>query len=58
MQPTLDLAVVGNCSLAALVDRRGSIVWTCWPRIDGDPVFSALVDGRDPKTGFFSIAFD
>ena len=33
-------------------------MWTCWPRIDGDPVFCALVDGDDPDDGFFSIGFD
>lgn len=55
---SLDLAVIGNSNLAALVDRLGTIVWACWPRIDGDPVFCSLVDGNDPKAGFFSIGFD
>lgn len=57
-RPTLDLAVIGNCSIAALIDRRGSIVWACWPRFDGDPVFCALLDGDKPNGGFFSIEFD
>lgn len=56
--PTLDLAVIGNSSIAALIDREGSIVWTCWPRIDGDPIFCALLDGTTPDSGFFSISFD
>jgi GH15 family glucan-1,4-alpha-glucosidase len=56
--PTLDLAVIGNSRIAALIDRRGRIVWACWPRIDGDPVFCALVDGDDPDGGYFSIDFD
>jgi GH15 family glucan-1,4-alpha-glucosidase len=54
----LDLAVIGNSNIAALLDRSGRIVWACWPRIDGDPVFCALVDGQDPQSGYFSIAFD
>ncbi|HZA02289.1 MAG TPA: glycoside hydrolase family 15 protein [Hyphomicrobiaceae bacterium] len=54
----LDLALIGNSNIAALLDRNGSIVWTCWPRIDGDPVFCALVDGHEPESGFFSIAFE
>ena len=54
---SLDLAVIGNSNIASLVDRSGRIVWTCWPRIDGDPVFCALVDGDDPAGGFFSIEF-
>ena len=32
--------------IAALVDRRARIVWSCFPRFDGDPVFSALLDAR------------
>ncbi|WP_426958864.1 glycoside hydrolase family 15 protein [Muricoccus radiodurans] len=48
----LDLGVVGNCTLSALVDRAGRIGWMCWPRIDGDPVFCALLDGEDPAHGF------
>lgn len=56
--PSLDLAVIGNSNIAALVDRGGTLVWGCWPRLDGDPIFSALVDGEAPETGFFSIGFD
>ena len=41
---SLDLAVIGNCMIAALVDRRAQIVWNCFPRFDGEPVFSALLD--------------
>lgn len=55
---SLDLAVIGNCNVAALVDRTGTIVWGCWPRLDGDPLFTALVDGETPEKGFFSIEFD
>src|SRR5918999_3468182 len=55
---SLDLALIGNCNIAALLDQNGRIVWTCWPRIDGDPVFCALVNGHDHDSGFFSIAFD
>src|SRR5690606_31627564 len=45
MSPTrpLDLAVVGNCEVAALLDRSGTIVWLCLPHPDGDPVFNALL---------------
>ncbi|MDW8124500.1 MAG: glycoside hydrolase family 15 protein [Geminicoccaceae bacterium] len=51
----LDLAVVGNCAIAALVDPTGRIVWLCWPRLDGDPVFCALLDGEDPAAGFADV---
>lgn len=40
----LDLALIGNCSLGALVDSRARIVWACFPRFDGDPFFCALLE--------------
>ncbi len=48
---SLDLAVIGNCMIAALVDRQGSFVWSCFPRFDGEPVFSALLAGDPPEGG-------
>ncbi len=42
----LDLGVVGNCEIAALIDEQASIVWGCLPALDGDPVFCALLDGN------------
>ncbi len=53
--PNLDLAPVGNCAVSSLIDRRGRHVWCCAPRVDGDPVFSALMDGHEPDHGFWSI---
>lgn len=55
MRQPLDLAVVGNCAIAALIEPSGRIVWLCWPRLDGDPVFCALLDGEEPKAGFAEI---
>jgi GH15 family glucan-1,4-alpha-glucosidase len=57
---SLDLAVIGNCMIAALVDRRAQIVWGCFPRFDGDPVFSALLDSPEGRSdaeqrGVFAI---
>lgn len=51
---SLDLAMIGNCSLAALVDKMGTIVWCCLPRFDGDPVFHALLgtNGEDGDGAF------
>ena len=59
MRPSrnLDLAVIGNCEVAALIDADATIVYCCLPRLDGDPVFSALIDG-DPspdERGVFAI---
>lgn len=57
---SLDLAVIGNCMIAALVDRRAQIVWSCFPRFDADPVFSALLDSPEghsdaEQRGVFAI---
>lgn len=51
---TLDLALIGNCSVGALVDARASITWGCFPRFDGDPVFCALLKESDDY-GFFAV---
>lgn len=53
----LDLGVIGNSEIAALIDAEGTIVWGCLPRIDGDPVFYALLDSdRDEDAqGLFAI---
>ena len=54
---TLDLGVVGNCILSALIDRDACVVWSCLPRPDGDPVFYSLVDqpAGDGEGGFWSV---
>lgn len=57
MEAAVDCGIIGNCAVAALVDQRGSINWFCLPRLDGDPVFHALL-GDGPGAagdGAFSI---
>jgi GH15 family glucan-1,4-alpha-glucosidase len=43
MTSTLDMALIGNCQVAALIDATAEIVWYCLPRFDGDPVFCSLL---------------
>ncbi|MGE5826159.1 MAG: glycoside hydrolase family 15 protein, partial [Bacteroidota bacterium] len=54
---SLDLALVGNGAVAALLDERAEMVWACLPRIDGDPVFCSLLRERtgDDGFGFFAV---
>jgi pentatricopeptide repeat protein len=56
---TLDLWPIGNCQVSGLIDRSGRLVWACLPRIDGDPMFSALLSGieaeDDTATGLWAI---
>jgi GH15 family glucan-1,4-alpha-glucosidase len=51
---TLDLALIGNSSIGALVDGVGRIVWGCFPRFDGDPIFCALLR-QDDDLGIFAV---
>lgn len=41
----LDLGIVGNGTVAGLIDRRGAYRWLCLPRLDGEPVFNSLMNG-------------
>ncbi len=50
----LDLAVIGNGRMAALVDPSARLVWWCFPRFDSAPVFSRLLSG-DEDTGFSDV---
>jgi len=43
MKNSLELGLIGNCRIGALIDERGEIVWSCLPRFDGDPVFCSLL---------------
>lgn len=42
---TLELGLIGNCQVASLIDAHGTHVWTCLPRLDGDPAFCELLGG-------------
>jgi GH15 family glucan-1,4-alpha-glucosidase len=55
---SLDLFPIGNCQVSALIDRAGRFVWGCVPRVDGDPVFSALLGGKEPTDGFWSVELE
>lgn len=58
MRASLDLWPIGNCQVSALIDTSGRFVWGCVPRVDGDPLFSALVGGTQPEVGFWAIDLD
>src|SRR5512140_1761099 len=53
----LDLALIGNGRIGALVADDGTIIWGCFPRFDGDAKFCALLHGMqdDSADGLWSI---
>ncbi len=57
MTADMDLWPIGNCQVSALVDKAGTFVWGCVPRVDGDPCFTALLD-QEPETGFWAIEME
>src|SRR3982750_914217 len=57
MSGPVDLAVVGNGRIAALVNSQAQLVWWCFPRFDSDPVFCRLIAGDEEK-GFCDVLLD
>jgi len=57
---SLDLALIGNCAISALIDTQATISWCCMPRFDGDPVFCGLIDSAEgvPERGCFSVMLE
>ena len=51
---TLEQGIIGNGTIAALIDPDAGISWLCLPRFDGEPVFNGLLGGD----GCFSIRLD
>jgi GH15 family glucan-1,4-alpha-glucosidase len=52
MRNSLDLGLIGNCHIGALIDRVGEVLWCCLPRLDADPVFCSLLREHETGEGF------
>ena len=54
---SLDLGLIGNGTIGALLDPVGEIVWACFPRFDGDPAFCSLLRARTDGDdfGYFAV---
>ena len=53
-QPSIhELAVIGDRSTCALVDRDGTLCWYCPERFDAPAVFSSLLDAE--RGGYWSV---
>jgi hypothetical protein len=62
---TLDLAVIGNSIFSCLLDSKGKLVWSCFPKMDSDPVFNCLLNNNSSYSvslyviqGFFDFELD
>ena len=55
---SLELSPIGNCQVSALVDPSGAFVWSCVPRVDGDPVFCSLLNGDRRGEGVWTFALE
>ena len=49
---SLNLGIIGNCAISALIDDHARMVWCCLPRFDGDPVFNALLQPGEDGSHF------
>ncbi|MEL6878525.1 MAG: glycoside hydrolase family 15 protein [Pseudomonadota bacterium] len=56
--PNLELWPIGNCQVSGLVDRSGALVWGCVPRVDGDPVFSSLLNADQREAGIWRFELE
>ncbi|MCE9679004.1 glycoside hydrolase family 15 protein [Shewanella sp. AS1] len=59
-QRNLELALIGNCAIGALIDKKAEVVWCCFPRFDGDPIFCSLLKDGETRslTGTYTIELD
>ncbi|MFW5633290.1 MAG: glycoside hydrolase family 15 protein [Erythrobacter sp.] len=57
-EPNLQLWPIGNCQVSGLIDETGALVWGCVPRVDGDPVFCALLDGKERNEGIWRFELE
>ncbi len=58
--PLSDLSLwpIGNCQVSALIDSAAGLVWGCVPRVDGDPVFCALMNGERQAGGVWRFVLE
>jgi len=57
-QSSLELWPIGNCQVTGLIDAEGGLVWGCVPRVDGDPVFCALLNGDNQDSGVWRFELE
>ncbi len=54
----LDMGIIGNGSVSALIDANARIAWCCLPSFNGDPVFCSLLSPKCGDSGYFDVVLD
>ncbi|MGI6073346.1 MAG: glycoside hydrolase family 15 protein [Fermentimonas sp.] len=54
----LDYGIVGNCRTAALISKRGSLDWLCFPDFDSPSIFAKLLDKEKGGSFHFEVSDD
>ncbi|HRR42128.1 MAG TPA: glycoside hydrolase family 15 protein [Syntrophales bacterium] len=52
VKSNLNLGLIGNGRIGALINEEAEIVWYCVPRFDGDPTFCSLLKDHERGEGF------
>jgi GH15 family glucan-1,4-alpha-glucosidase len=54
---SLNLGMIGNCQINALINQYGRIVWSCLPQFDSNPAFCSLLHNGDEESerGLYEI---
>ena len=55
LAPSLELGLIGNGTVSALVDERGRFVWGCLPHFAADPAFCALLQPTEHDGGYLEV---
>ncbi len=57
---TLDLGLIGNSRVNALIDRNAEIVWWCYPYFDSDPICCSLLqpESGEKPFGMIGVQFE
>jgi GH15 family glucan-1,4-alpha-glucosidase len=55
---SLDLGIVGNANVSALITATGEICWACMPRVDADAVFCSLLREARGEQDFGFLAVE
>ncbi|HVK95622.1 MAG TPA: glycoside hydrolase family 15 protein [Noviherbaspirillum sp.] len=55
---TLDLGLIGNSRTSALIDKRASIIWWCYPYFDSDPICCSLLQSEEQNSSYGEIGVE